>query len=133
MVGLSGYFTAGIFMVLGLILIILLGRQYKMCYLAGGASIVLGVWWALNTIYPDHPIINGWVGWVVKIGVGCSLIPLAIDFFIVNKKERAKFKEEKEAAKAKEEEKRQSLYETYDDVKYEDEDLTDTNESDDSK
>ena len=115
-------------MVLGVILIVVLGRQYKMCYLAGAAAIVLGIWWALNTIYPDHPIINGWVGWVVKICVGCSLIPLAIDFFIVNKKERTKFKEEKEAAKAKEEEKRQSLYDTYDDVKYEDE--TDDNDKD---
>ena len=72
-----GYFTAGVMMLLGVLLITKYGREMKLCYVAGGVFIILGVWWVLNTMYPEHPIIGGWLGWVVKgVALLCCFLQL---------------------------------------------------------
>lgn len=106
-----GYFTAGVMMLLGVLLIVKYGRELKVCYPAGGMFIVLGIWWVLNTIYLENPIIDGWLGWVVKIATGVMLAALAAYFFIVRKKEVEEFKASKEPKKT-------SMYEKYDDYDY---------------
>lgn len=114
-----GYFTAGIFILLGLVLILRLGREWKACYPAGGMFIVLGIWWALNELYPEHPIIDGWLGWAVKIAAAVTLVGLGIYFFIERKREVAKFRAEMDAEAA---EKEASMYKRYDDYVYDDTD-----------
>ena len=109
-----GYFTAGVMLLLGLVLITKYGRELKLCYVAGGVFIVLGIWWAINTMYPDNPIIDGWLGWVVKGVAAAALVGLALYFFVHRKKEVEEFKASKEK-------KRETMYEQYDDYKYEDE------------
>ena len=124
------YFTAGIFMVLGLVLIVKFGREWKPCFAAGGMFIILGVWWVLNTLYPEHPIIDGWLGWAVKIAAAVTLVGLAILFMIERKREVAKFRAEMDAEAAKKEE---SMYKRYDDFIYEEEeyDIKEIDEDDD--
>ena len=70
-----------------------------------------GLLWVLNTMYPENPIIDGWLGWVVKIATGVMLAALAAYFFIVRKKEVEEFKASKEPKKT-------SMYEKYDDYDY---------------
>lgn len=111
------YFTAGVFMVLGLLLIVKFGREWKPCFAAGGMFIILGIWWVLNELYPEHPIIDGWLGWAVKIAAGVVLVGLAILFMIERKREVAKFRAEMDAEAAKKEE---SMYKRYDDFIYDD-------------
>ena len=105
-------------MLLGVLLITKYGRELKLCYVAGGVFIILGVWWVLNTMYPEHPIIDGWLGWVVKGVAAAALVGLALYFFVHRKREVDEFKASKEAAKNKKE--RTTMYDHYDDYKYED-------------
>lgn len=111
-----GYFTAGVMILLGIVLIVKFGREMKICYPAGGVFVLLGAWWALSTMYPENPVINGWVNWVVKGVAAAMLIVMGIVFFVGRKKEVDKFKASKEEAK----EKRTTMYENYDDFQYED-------------
>lgn len=110
-----GYFTAGVLILLGVVLIVKFGRELKACYPAGGVFILLGVWWALNTLYPEHPVINGWLGWVVKGLTAGVLVVMAILFFVKRKREVEEFNA------SKEESKRTTMYENYDDFQYDDE------------
>ena len=82
--------------------------------------IILGVWWLLNTLYPEHPIIDGWVGWVVKIAAAVVLAGLVVLFMIERKREVAKFRAEMDAEAAKKEE---TMYKRYDDFIYDDDDV----------
>ena len=110
-----GYFTAGVMILLGVILIVKFGRELKICYPAGGVFVLLGVWWALNTMYPEHPVISGWLGWVVKGVAAAMLIVMAVMFFVKLKKEVDAFNASKEKPK------RTTMYENYDDFQYDDE------------
>ena len=114
------YFTAGIFMVLGLVLIVKFGREWKPCFAAGGMFIILGVWWLLNTLYPEHPIIDGWLGWAVKIAAAVVLVGLAVLFMIERKREVAKFRAEMDEEAAK---KQETMYKRYDNYIYDDDDV----------
>ncbi len=106
-----GYFTAGIMLVLGVLLMVKFGREAKIFYPVGGVFVILGIWWGLSTLYPENEVITGWCGWVVK-GLGAvALIALAIYFFVVRKREVDKFNASKEP-------KRTTLYENYDDFQY---------------
>lgn len=117
-----GYFTAGVLLLLGVLLIVKFGREMKLCYVGGGVFVMLGIWWALNTLYPNHPIIDGWLGWAVKIVSGIALAVMAAWFFIVRKREIVKFKEEEELKKNGGKPKNNyHLYDNYDDYKYDDE------------
>lgn len=109
-----GYFTAGILMLLGFVLIILCGKETKLCYVGGSVFVLLGIWWLLDTMYPDHPIINGWVGWVVKGIAAAALVLLGVYYFVFRKREVTQFQDAKT-------EKRTTLYDTYDDFQYDEE------------
>lgn len=106
-------------MLLGVLLIIKYGRELKACYPAGAMFILLGIWWALNTMYPNNPIIDGWLGWAVKIATGVVLLGLAVYFFAVRKKEVTAFEAEKEEKKNGG--RRKGMYDNYDDYQYDDE------------
>jgi hypothetical protein len=110
-----GYFTAGVLMVLGLLLIVKFGRVWKPLFAAGGILIILGGWWAANEFWPEHPFIDGWLGWAVKIAAAVVLVGLGILFMIERKREVAKFRAEMDAEAAK---KQEQMYKRYDDYKY---------------
>jgi hypothetical protein len=109
-----GYFTAGVLILLGVLLMVKYGREMKVCYPAGAVFVILGIWWALNTLYPENPIIDGWLGWTVKCVAGAALLGLAVYFFVVRKKEVDRFEAEKEGNK------RTTLYDNYDDFQFDD-------------
>ncbi len=74
------YVYAAIWFAIGLMLIIRLGREGKRFYFAGGVFLLLGAWWLLTALFPNHPFFHGWMGWVFKIVLGISLVALCLIF-----------------------------------------------------
>ena len=48
-----GYVYAAMWLIAGLILIFRLSKENKIFYVAGGFFLVLGVWWLLDSLFPD--------------------------------------------------------------------------------
>ena len=70
----------------GLILIFRLSKENKIFYVAGGFFLVLGVWWLLDSLFPDWKVFQGTPGAVLKVLTFVVLVVLAIVFFILNRR-----------------------------------------------
>ena len=53
---------------------------------AGGFFLVLGVWWLLDSLFPDWKVFQGTPGAVLKVLTFIVLVVLAIVFFILNRR-----------------------------------------------
>ena len=73
-----GYVYAAMWFIAGLILIFRLSKENKIFYVAGGFFLVLGVWWLLDSLFPDWK--------VLKVLTFIVLVVLAIVFFILNRR-----------------------------------------------
>ena len=61
-----GYVYAAMWLIAGLILIFRLSKENKIFYVAGGFFLVLGVWWLLDSLFPDWKVFQGTPGAVLK-------------------------------------------------------------------
>lgn len=75
------YVYAGIWLLMGLVLMVYMGRKSKLYIGAGGIFFLMGVWWMLQAIFPDAAFFRGWMNWVVKIVLALALIGLCALFF----------------------------------------------------
>lgn len=82
-----GYVYAAMWLIAGLILIFRLSKENKIFYVAGGFFLVLGVWWLLDSLFPDWKVFQGTPGAVLKVLTFIVLIVLAIVFFILNRRD----------------------------------------------
>ena len=57
------YVYAGMFFLVGLILLFRMGRENKVFYLAGGFFVLLGGWWLVGAL-TGLDLFNGVWGWV---------------------------------------------------------------------
>ena len=78
-----GYVYAAMWFIAGLILIFRLSKENKIFYVAGGFFLVLGVWWLLDSLFPDWKVFQGTPGAVLKVLTFIVLVVLAIVFFIL--------------------------------------------------
>ena len=81
-----GYVYAAMWLIAGLILIFRLSKENKIFYVAGGFFLVLGVWWLLDSLFPDWKVFQGTPGAVLKVLTFIVLVVLAIVFFILNRR-----------------------------------------------
>lgn len=91
------YVYAGMWFLVGLILIFRMSKENKVFYFAGGFFILLGGWWLANTIVPNlHMFAGGW-GMALRVITGVALLAFCIVFFQDYRKGMAKDKiEEKQ-------------------------------------
>ena len=75
------YLYAGIWLLMGLVLMVYMGRKNKLYVFSGWIFLLMGIWWLLQAIFPHVPFFHGWMNWVVKIVLGLSLLLLCIIFF----------------------------------------------------
>ena len=61
-------------------------ERNKIFYVAGGFFLVLGVWWLLDSLFPDWKVFQGTPGAVLKVLTFIVLVVLAIVFFILNRR-----------------------------------------------
>jgi membrane protein implicated in regulation of membrane protease activity len=103
------YVYAGMWLVVGLILIFRMSKENKIFYFAGGYFIFLGIWWVANALLPDVHLFTGGWGLALRIITGAALAVFCIVFFrdyqrTAAEKQKAKENEnENEFEKTKEE------------------------------
>lgn len=94
------YVYAGMWLIVGLILIIRMSKENKIFYFAGGYFIFLGIWWAANALLPDVHLFSGSWGLALRIITGAALAVFCIVFF----RDYRRTAEEKQKAKENENE-----------------------------
>lgn len=118
------YFTAGVLVVLGILLMVFFVKSSKLYIPVGAVCILLGLWWGFSAYLPeDHPV-NGWIGVLIKVIAGVCLAALFLVLLFTQKKERAAFKEQQEREEMGDNPppKRTGLYDKYEDYDYEEQD-----------
>ncbi len=93
------YVYAGMWLLVGLILIFRLGKENKIFYLAGAFFLILGGWWGAN-IFTQEDLFSGVWGTVLRIITAIALVLLCLVFWKYYKTDRERFQKEQEAAKA---------------------------------
>ena len=76
-----GYVYAGMWLLVGLILIFRMGKENKVFYLAGGFFLLLAAWWLFNTMNPQLGLFEGVWGIVLRVLTGAALLVLCLVFF----------------------------------------------------
>ena len=76
-----GYVYAGMWFLVGLILIFRMGKENKVFYLAGGFFWILGAWWLFNTLYPELKLFEGVWGNALKVVTGVVLLVFCFVFY----------------------------------------------------
>lgn len=89
-----GYAYAGMWFLVGLILIFALGKENKIFYFAGGFFLLLGGWWLADTLLPEQSLFAGAWGWGFRIVAGAALVI----FFLCFLRERKKSMENSEGS-----------------------------------
>ena len=79
------YVYAGMWFLVGLILIFRMGRENRVFYGAGAFFLVLGGWWLADAILPDNLFAGVW-GWVLRGITAVALLFMCLAFFQENKK-----------------------------------------------
>ena len=93
------YVYAGMWLLVGLILIFRMGKENKVFYLAGAFFLVLGGWWGAN-IFTQEDLFSGIWGTVLRIITAIALVLLCLVFWKYYKTDRERFQKEQEAARA---------------------------------
>lgn len=74
------YLYAGLWIVIGLILIISMSKENKIFIFAGAFFLVLGGWWLANALLPEMKLFEGGWGIVLKCITGAALVVLTAAF-----------------------------------------------------
>lgn len=77
-----GFFYAALWLVIGLTLILKLGREHKVFYFAGGFFLLLGVWWAADSLFPDSQLFSGAWGIALRVATLIALVVVGAVFFL---------------------------------------------------
>ena len=92
------YVYAGMWLLVGLILIFRMGKENKIFYLAGAFFLILGGWWGAN-IFTQEDLFSGVWGIVLRIITAVALVLLCLVFWRYYKTDRERFQKEQEAVK----------------------------------
>lgn len=76
----QGYMYAGLWIVIGLILIVSMAKENKIFILAGAFFLVLGGWWLANALLPEADLFSGGWGIALKCVTGAALLILTAAF-----------------------------------------------------
>lgn len=76
----QGYMYAGLWIVIGLILIVSMAKENKIFILAGAFFLVLGGWWLANALLPEVDLFSGGWGIALKCVTGAALLILTVAF-----------------------------------------------------
>ena len=74
------FMYAGLWIVIGLILIFSMARENKIFILAGAFFLVLGGWWLANALLPEVDLFAGGWGIALKCITGAALLILTAAF-----------------------------------------------------
>lgn len=74
------YMYAGLWIIIGLILMFSMAKENKIFILAGAFFLVLGGWWLANALLPDVDLFSGGWGIALKCITGAALLILAVAF-----------------------------------------------------
>lgn len=88
----QGYMYAGLWIVIGLILIFSMAKENKIFILAGMFFLVLGGWWLANTLLPEVDLFSGGWGIALKCVTGAALVILTAAFVREYRKKTAEAK-----------------------------------------
>lgn len=92
------YVYAGMWLLIGLILIFRMGKENKVFYLAGAFFLILGGWWLANA-FTEQNLFDGTWGIVLRVITAVALILLCVVFWKTYQKDRAAFEEKKKQEK----------------------------------
>lgn len=74
------YMYAGLWMIIGLILIFSMAKENKIFILAGAFFLVLGGWWLADGLLPEVDLFSGGWGIALKCITGAALLILTAAF-----------------------------------------------------
>lgn len=74
------YMYAGLWIIIGLILIFSMAKENKIFILAGAFFLVLGGWWLANALIPETDLFSGGWGIGLKCVTGAALLILTVAF-----------------------------------------------------
>lgn len=80
------YIYAGMWFLVGLILIFRMGKENRVFYGAGAFFLVLGGWWLADALSPENLFAGVW-GWVLRGITAVALVLMCVVFFRENRKE----------------------------------------------
>ncbi len=78
---------AGMWFVVGLILIFRMGKENRVFYGAGAFFLLLGGWWLADAFIPANLLVGVW-GWALRGITAVALIFMSIAFVRENKKSK---------------------------------------------
>lgn len=93
------YMYAGLWIMIGLILIFSMAKENKIFILAGAFFLVLGGWWLANALLPDVDLFTGGWGIALKCITGTALLILTVAFVREYRKNTTKAREGSEDRK----------------------------------
>ena len=82
------YIYAGMWFLVGLILIFRFGRENRIMYAAGGFFLIMGGWWVANTMTSIDLFTGVW-GWVFRAIAAAALILLCAAYYKDRKRQIA--------------------------------------------
>lgn len=88
------YVYAGMWLLIGLILIFRMGKENRVFYLAGAFFLILGGWWLANA-FTEQDLFAGIWGIVLRVITAAALILLCAVFWKTYQKDRAAFEAKK--------------------------------------
>ncbi len=97
------YVYAGMWLLVGVILIFRMGKENKIFYLAGAFFLILGGWWLANA-FTEQNLFDGTWGIVLRVITAAALILLCAVFWKTYQKDRAAFEHKKKQEKGTTEE-----------------------------
>lgn len=74
------YMYAGLWIIIGLILMFSMAKENKIFILAGAFFLVLGGWWLANALLPETDLFSGGWGIALKCITGAALLILTVAF-----------------------------------------------------
>ena len=84
------YVYAGMWFIVGLILIFRMGRENRIFYVAGAFFLFLGGWWLADAMIPANLFAGGW-SIVLRVITAIALVLMCVAFFKENKKNKEDF------------------------------------------
>lgn len=74
-----GYVYAGLFALIGILVIIRMRKVNKVFYFAGAIFEVMAAWWLVNSLYPELDMFHGAWGWAFR---GVMLVTLLVTCYV---------------------------------------------------
>lgn len=74
------YLYTAMWFLIGIILIVSMGKEHKIFYFAGSYFILLGFWWLLSLLLPGVDMFKGALGARLRVGSGAVFLVLLAAF-----------------------------------------------------